>query len=41
MTGIYLDHFKEAHRAQIDPALTELLARRKKNIGSGLYSPLQ
>jgi len=29
MTEIYLEHFKEAHRAQFDPALTELLAGRK------------
>ena len=31
MTEIYLDHFKEAHRAQFDSALTELLAGRKKS----------
>ena len=31
MTEIYSDHFIEAHRAQFDSALTELLAGRKKS----------
>ena len=31
MTETYLDHFIEAHRAQFDSALTELLAGRKKS----------
>ena len=31
MTEIYLDHFIEAHRAQFDSALAELLAGRKKS----------
>ena len=39
MTEIYLDHFIEAHRAQFDSALAELLQGKKKPLDL-VYIPI-